>query len=69
MLATIENMRAHPRTPGTVGLTAYSPATGEQYSADPGDYWNASPGWTMRDSEGEPMILGSFTTTFREGES
>ena len=64
MLATIENMRAHPRATGTAGLTAYSPVTDEQYSADPIDYWNVPDGWTMHDANGEPMILGSFVTTF-----
>ena len=64
MLATIENMRAHPRAPGTTGLTAWSPVTDEEYSADPSDYWSVPDGWTMRDVNGEPMILGSFGTTF-----
>jgi len=53
-LATIENMELYAGVPG---VFAYSRETGEEYSANPGDYWNASAGWTMTDSEGEPMIL------------
>jgi hypothetical protein len=54
MLATIENMQ---RTKGVAGVLAWSPTTGEEYSADPGDYWNAPAGWTIRDEDGEPMVL------------
>ena len=53
MIASMRNMRAL-HGPGVV---AWSPITGEEYSADPGDYWWADDGWTQLDAEGEPMIL------------
>lgn len=59
-LATIENMQAHWRP----GVLAYSPGTEEEYSANPNDYWDVRPGWTMRDSDGEPMVLVSRVTSF-----
>lgn len=52
--ATIENMRLFAERRN---LVAFSYITGEEYSANPNDYWNALPGWTMHDSAGEPMIL------------
>jgi len=67
--ATIENMRKYKREnrtvegdEGTITIlarqpVAYSPNTGEQYSADPGDYWNAPDGWVMTDSEDDEMVL------------
>ena len=36
---------------------AYSPETGEEYSADAGDYWNRPADEPLLDSRGEPMIL------------
>ena len=60
MIATIENMLAHYRP----GVFAYSPGTGEEYSADPGDYWDAGRGWTMKDAGGEPMVLVTKKTTY-----
>ena len=67
MLATIENMRAYYRTGSpsepAPNVFAYSPITGEEYSANPADYWNVPPGWTMKDADGEPMILVTRQTT------
>ena len=53
--ATLRNMRAHHRS----GVIAFSPATREESSADPRDYF-----WLvghddepLQDSEGNPMLL------------
>ena len=55
-IATIESMRAAYKP----GVFAYSPATGEQYSANPNDYfWLTDADGPLTDSEGEPMILGT----------
>lgn len=43
---------------------AFSPLTGEQYSAEPGDYWTHGDGEPLRDSEGEPMILAVSETRY-----
>lgn len=66
-LATPANMRAVREANPTrhvAGCTieghraiAYSPCTGEAFSADDGDYWNMPDDEPLRDSEGEPMIL------------
>lgn len=53
MLATIENMRAHYAP----DAFAYSPDTGEEYSANPADYWYADAGFVLIDEDGEPMVL------------
>ena len=53
MLATIENMEKHYRH----GVFAWSPLTDDRCSANPGDYFWAAPGWTITDSEGDPMLL------------
>jgi hypothetical protein len=44
------------------GVFTYSPTTGEQYSASPGDYWNHPDDQPLKDSEGSPMILASERT-------
>ncbi len=36
---------------------AYSPATGEEYSAHPGDYFWMEPDGELLDSQGNTMIL------------
>lgn len=71
-LATLDNMKAlKAANPGrtipqpdgsTVHIeprlpVAFSPLTGEQYSADPGDYWGRTKDTPLYDSEGEPMLL------------
>jgi hypothetical protein len=53
-LATRENMRKYAGLPG---VFAYSPTTGEQYSATPGDYFWLPEGEVLTDSDGEPMVL------------
>lgn len=63
-IATKRAMRERYRP----GVLAYSPATGEEYSANPGDYWAQPDDWTMTDSEGEPMILVTRHTVYRDAE-
>lgn len=43
-------------------LMAYSPETGEEFSANPGDYWDAPLDWVMTDAKGVPMLLGVRVT-------
>jgi hypothetical protein len=38
-------------------LVMYSPYTGEEYSANPGDYWAASSSKRFKDHEGRVMRL------------
>ena len=52
--ATVENMRRHA---GQKGIVMFSPYTGEQYSANPGDYFWAKPGQRFKDSTGRVMRL------------
>jgi len=40
-------------------LVMYSPYTGEQYSANPEDYWNAPKAHRFKDSSGRVMLLGT----------
>lgn len=64
MLATVRNMAAHPDVPGKL---AYSPTTGEEASADAGDYWWMSdPDEPLRDEDDEPMILVRRVSYFEE---
>lgn len=60
MIATLANMRKHYRE----GVFAWSPDTGEEYSADPGDYFAMSEDSMLRDDNGEPMVLAYRTTSF-----
>ena len=63
-LATVANMEAHADDPTVV---AYSPTTGEQCSANPGDYfWMGSDKDVLVDSEGEPMILARRVSFMEE---
>jgi hypothetical protein len=62
MLATIENMHKHH------GCTAYSPTTGEEASADAGDYWWLPNGDPLVDENGDPMILVRKVTEYIEVE-
>jgi hypothetical protein len=76
VLATRRNMDAyadaHPSRPYKDGILigrpaiAYSPTTGEQYSATSGDYFMRGMDDPLLDSEGEPMIL-VHTRTIYEG--
>ena len=60
MLATPRNMS---KVADRVGVMAWSPNTGESYSATAGDYWNRPPDEPLLDSESEPMILAREVTT------
>lgn len=60
-LATVENMRKHA---DRRDVFAYSPLTGERYSAAPGDYfWAGSE--PLTDVNGDAMILATETITIR----
>ena len=55
MYATMKNLKKyHGKVPG---LIMYSPYTGEEYSATPGDYFWAKPNDRFRDSTGHVMRL------------
>lgn len=53
-VASVGNMR---RIGDDRAVKAWSPHTGEEYSATPGDYWDAPDSEVLKDSEDEPMIL------------
>ena len=54
MIASYTNMRAHFKP----GVHAYSPITGEVYSADPRDYFlMEDPEEYLVDSNGDAMLL------------
>ena len=52
-LATIKNMKKYYRS----NIIAWSPITGEQYSANHRDYWAMKDDKCLKDSEGNDMIL------------
>lgn len=56
--ATVANMRQHSGVPG---LIAYSPVTGEECSANPGDYWHLPEDEPLIDSNGAAMVLARIT--------
>lgn len=67
-IATLRNMREfednrHPNEPRAV---AYSPVSGEQCSATPGDYWMLGDDEAIRDLNGEPMLLVLPFSGFRD---
>lgn len=53
MIATIENMVQHYRP----GVFAYSPATHEEFSADPNDYFAVDGDTPLYDALGNPCVL------------
>lgn len=53
-VASKANMDRYADQPRVV---AYSPTTGEEFSANPSDYWNAPPEFVLKDHDGDPMIL------------
>lgn len=60
--ATRANMRRAQEKRAETGdfnhrIFCLSATTGEQYSADPGDYWFLMDDQTVTDSNGEPMVL------------
>lgn len=59
MIASLANMREHYRD----GIMAWSPDTGEEYSAHPGDYFLMADDDTVLDAHGEPMLLAYRATT------
>ena len=54
VIASLKNMKKYK---GKGHVIAYSPHTGEEYSANPSDYWNAPDNWVMKDSSGHRMYL------------
>lgn len=58
--ATLANMREHYKN----GVFAWSPSTGEEYSANPGDYFMMSEDDVLRDEYGDPMVLAYKATSF-----
>jgi hypothetical protein len=80
-IATPANMRAfEARNPGRTipqadgtqvhieprRAIALSPSTGEQYSASSGDYWNVPDDEPLRDADGEPMLLVTQHTIYKD---
>lgn len=45
---------------------AYSPGTGEQYSADADDYWQLGDDEPLRDCASEPMLLAVSETRYAD---
>lgn len=43
---------------------AYSPTTGEEYSANPGDYWDRKPDEPLLDQDDQPMYLAYKRTMY-----
>lgn len=60
LLATPENMKACEDA-GVVGVVAYSPTTGEEYSATSGDYWQWPKDRVMVGVDDAPMYLAIVT--------
>lgn len=54
MKATLRNMRENA---DRSGIVAWSPVTGEEYSADYRDYWYLSEDEPLVDDNGDPMVL------------
>lgn len=64
-LATVANMRKYHLP----GVFAYDPLSGEEYSADPNDYWDARHlDIPLTSSEGNPMYLVRKVTEYRDVE-
>lgn len=64
MIATVANMRKILDDQ----VFAYSRETGEEYSANPGDYWDKSDDYTLKDEISEPMVLVRRVTEYVEVE-
>lgn len=65
-LATPANMReveSHQYPNARRHVFAYSPTSGEEYSATAEDYWNLPDDEPLRDANGEPMILAHRVTS------
>lgn len=67
MIATVNNMdqlRRDQNEPiAAKGVFMYSIATGERFSASPGDYFGMDPNEPLTDCEGNPMFLCRETTS------
>ncbi len=61
--ATVANMRKYREVPGVL---AYSPTTGEEYSANPGDYWDHELDSPLTDSNGAAMILVTRRVVYQD---
>lgn len=61
MFATLTNMRtmqARGATHSGPGrIVAYNPATGEEFSANPGDYWYLNPDECLKGRRGRKLVL------------
>ena len=57
--ATLRNMTEH----ASGSAFAWSPITGEEYSATPGDYFTMGPNDVLRDSNGDVMYLATRHTS------
>jgi hypothetical protein len=61
MHATLTNMRAMQAQgaeyTGPTRLVALNRATGEEYSANPGDYWNLEPDDCLKGARGRKLVL------------
>lgn len=55
--ATPENMKRYYGRPDLGTVFAWSPATREEFSANPSDYWDRRPDVPLLDSEGAEMVL------------
>lgn len=54
LVASIANMKT---VSDQRGVLAWSPTTGEEFTAHPGDYFTRGMEWIIEDENGEPMIL------------
>lgn len=61
---TVPANKANMRRIVEDGVVAYSYDTGEEYSANPHDYYEAPDTWCMRDSNNNPMVLVKRVVTY-----
>lgn len=61
VLATVGNMEEYAAQEHHGRLIVWSPQTGEQFSATPGDYFAGESGEPLRDGMGDEMILAYIT--------
>ena len=65
MAAKITATKANMKKYAGKGYVAVSLLTGEEYSANPGDYFMQADNWRMKDSQGHGMFLARKTTGYR----
>lgn len=63
-LATVANMKRYEETGSPIHAVAYSPMTGEEYSATSGDYFWLGENEPLTDEFCNPMILVSRTESY-----